>query len=91
MGNKSRDKMIEFNVMTHELVPQHILLSEKEEKEVLKKLGIGKGQLPKIRKSDPCIRILEQMGEVKEGRIVKIVRNSPTAHISIAYRLVIKG
>ncbi len=91
MGNMSRNKMVEFDVMTHELVPQHILLSEKEGKEVLRKLGVEKGQLPKIRKSDPCIKILEQIEEIKEGSIVKILRKSRTARISIAYRLVIKG
>ena len=83
--------MVEFDVMTHELVPQHILLSEKEGKEVLRKLGVEKGQLPKIRKSDPCIKILEQIEEIKEGSIVKILRKSRTARISTAYRLVIKG
>ncbi len=91
MGNKSRDIMNELDVRSNELVPQHIPLSREEEKELLKKLGVRKGQLPKIRKSDPCIKILEQIGEVKEGQIIKIVRNSRTARISTAYRMVIKG
>lgn len=83
--------MNRFNVMEHGLVPEHYLLSEKEAKKVLDKLGITREQLPKIRKSDPCIKFLEQMEEIREGRIIKIVRKSPTAGVSEAYRVVIRG
>ena len=84
---------MEFNVLEHDMVPEHHLLSEKDEEVVLGNYGIGKDQLPKIRKNDPCIKILEEiMGEdIKEGRIIKIVRMNPIAGISLAYRVVVRG
>jgi DNA-directed RNA polymerase subunit H len=81
--------MSEFNVLMHEMVPEHHLIPEGEEQEVLKKLKLTKEQLPKIRKSDPVIATLEEiLGEIREGRIIKIVRKSPTSGLSTAYRLV---
>lgn len=83
---------VQFNVFNHELVPAHHLLSEDEAKGVLAALKIDKDQLPKIRRSDPCIRLLEdKFGTIKEGRIVKVIRRSPTAGTSVAYRLVVRG
>ena len=79
-----------FNVLEHELVPEHHLLKEEEAVEVLKNLKIRKDQLPKIRKTDPCIRALETVhGEISTGRIIKIVRKSQTADVATAYRLVV--
>jgi DNA-directed RNA polymerase subunit H len=88
---------VQFNVFSHDLVPAHYLLSEEEGKKVLAELSIDKDQLPKIRKSDPCIRLLDTLEQdsgrpaIREGRIVKVVRKSRTADIAIAYRLVIRG
>jgi DNA-directed RNA polymerase subunit H len=83
---------VQFNVFNHELVPAHHLLTEEEAKAVLASLKIDKDQLPKIRRSDPCIRLLEdKYGPIKEGRVVKIIRRSVTAEIAIAYRLVVRG
>ncbi|MEM0449252.1 MAG: DNA-directed RNA polymerase subunit H [Methanomassiliicoccales archaeon] len=88
---------IQLNVFNHDLVPAHYLLTEEEAKEVLAKLKVDKDKLPKIRKSDPCIRLLDALEQeagrpaIKEGRVVKIVRRSPTSEIAIAYRLVIRG
>ena len=82
----------EFNVLEHELVPEHHLLPKKEVAKVLKGLGLGKDQLPKIRLSDPCIRALDAIsGPVEEGMIVKIVRRSDTSGMSVCYRLVVRG
>jgi len=82
----------EFNVLEHELVPEHHLLSEKEAEKVLKELRLTKDQLPKIRIADPCIRALDAIsGPVEEGMVVKIVRRSPTSGVFVCYRLVIRG
>ena len=82
----------EFNVLEHELVPEHHLISEKEAKKVLKDFGLTKDQLPKIRLSDPCIRALDAIaGPVEEGMMVKIVRRSDTSGMSVCYRLVVRG
>jgi DNA-directed RNA polymerase subunit H len=77
---------VQFNVLEHDLVPEHYLLSDEETKKVLASLKIQKDQLPKIRKGDACIRLLENI----EG-VVKIVRRSATAETTIAYRLVVRG
>jgi DNA-directed RNA polymerase subunit H len=82
----------EFNVLEHELVPEHHLLSEKEAEKVLKEQKLTKDQLPKIRLGDPAIRALDAIsGPVEEGMVVKIVRRSSTSGVSVCYRLVIRG
>ncbi len=79
-----------FNVLEHQLVPEHRLVAEAEAAEVLKKLRITKDQLPKIHRSDPVIQVLERIeGPIEEGRIIKVTRVSGTAGVSEAYRLVI--
>jgi DNA-directed RNA polymerase subunit H len=83
--------MGEINVMLHHLVPEHILLSEKEAKKVLEDLNLSKEQLPKIRREDPPIQILEKVhGPIEEGRVVKILRKSETAGVAVVYRLVVE-
>ena len=76
----------EFNVLTHELVPEHIVLNEEESKEVLNKFNIVPEQLPKILKSDPADKAID----AEEGDIIKIIRESPTAGVTVYYRLVVK-
>jgi DNA-directed RNA polymerase subunit H len=79
----------QFNVLEHNLVPEHRLLSDEEAEAVLAKLKVSKDQLPKIRRSDACIKILEKInGEIKEGSIIQITRKSKTAEVAVAYRLV---
>jgi DNA-directed RNA polymerase subunit H len=76
----------EFNILNHELVPEHIILKENEIKEVLEKFKIGPQNLPKILLSDPAVKAIN----AKEGDILKIVRKSKTAGTSIYYRVVIR-
>jgi DNA-directed RNA polymerase subunit H len=83
---------ISFNVLKHELVPEHYLLTPEEADAVLSEYGLKCDQLPKIRKSDAAIKVLENIyGPIEEGRIVKVVRQSETAEEFVAFRLVIKG
>lgn len=76
-----------FDLFDHVLVPNHLLLSEEEAKEVLKKYRIKPYQLPHLKASDPAARAIE----AKTGSIIKIIRKSPTAGEAIAYRYVIDG
>ena len=70
-------------------MPEHHLLSEEDSDAVLTQLGMTRDQLPKIKKSDAGIKVLESVhGPIDEGRIVKIVRKSETAEEFVAYRLV---
>ena len=76
------------NILDHELIPKHILLSEEEKKNVMKMYGVKKiNQFPKILKSDPVIRLLGG----KSGDLVKIIRKSDITGESIYYRVVMEG
>jgi DNA-directed RNA polymerase subunit H len=82
----------EFNVLEHELVPEHYLLKSEEAEKMLSELKLTKDQLPKIRLSDPCVVVLDKIsGAVSEGQIVKVVRRSQTNGVSVCYRLVVRG
>lgn len=82
--------MAKFNILLHEMVPEHILVPVEEEEKLLNELGVSKNQLPKIKKSDPVIKALEKIsGDIEPGRIIKIVRKSRTSGIATIYRMVI--
>ena len=82
--------MAKYNILMHEMVPEHRLVPVKKEDEILSSLGVTKGQLPKNRKSDPVIKTLEKVeGEIEPGRIIEIVRKSRTRGIARIYRTVI--
>lgn len=74
-----------FNILKHDLVPHHSVLSKKEAKIILEKYEIKKDQLPKILVTDPVARAIG----ARVGDIIKIIRKSATAGESIAYRLVV--
>ena len=76
----------EFNILKHELVPEHIIINEEEKKEVLEKFKIKPKNLPKILTTDPVVKALN----AKEGDILKIIRKSKTAGTSTYYRVVVK-
>lgn len=76
-----------INILEHELVPQHILLSEEESVRLLKRMGVSKRQLPWILASDPVAKALG----AKPGDVIMVVRKSPTAGLAIAYRYVVRG
>src|SRR2546427_177142 len=74
------DLPLRFNVLEHQLVPEHRLVAEEEAERVLKAMKITRDQLPKIRKSDPVIQVLEKIeGPIEEGRIVRVTRVSGSA------------
>jgi len=77
--------MAEIDVMSHELVPLHEVLSETEGEDVLKGFNLKKDQLPKILITDPCAKRIS----AKVGDIIKITRESPTAGLSEFYRVVV--
>ncbi len=81
------DRLVEeFNILKHELVPEHIILSENEKKKLLEKFKIKPKNLPKILTTDPVSKVLN----AKEGDILKIIRRSETAGTSTYYRIVVK-
>mgnify|MGYP000193084433 CR=1 FL=1 len=82
----SKKKKEEINILEHELVPQHIILSEEEKEKLLKELNVKLSDLPRIKISDPAIKHLNP----KPGDIVKIIRKSPTAGEYVYYRVVVE-
>ncbi|MEM2122080.1 MAG: DNA-directed RNA polymerase subunit H [Candidatus Bathyarchaeia archaeon] len=82
---KREDKQT-YNVLNHALVPRHILLTEEEAEELLKKYHVKPYQLPYIKVSDPAAKAVG----AKPGDIIKIVRRSPTAGEAIAYRYAVE-
>jgi len=79
--------MTKTEKIEHELVPEHIKLSEKEAKDILKKYNVTIREMPKILLTDPAIAHLD----VKEGDIIKIKRASRTCGNITFFRGVIKG
>lgn len=73
--------------INHELVPEHIKISEDEKKLVLQKFHVVEKQLPSILSSDAALVGLE----AQPGDVIKIMRKSPTKGASEYYRVVIHG
>lgn len=79
--------MTEVDISKHKLVPKHVILNDKEKKELLKKYNITLNQLPRIITSDPVVKKLD----AKVGDVIKITRISSTAGSIPYYRVVVKG
>jgi len=86
MTNKKKNEEQKFDIMSHELVPQHMIISEDEIKELFDKYEITPDQLPKILDTDPVSIAIG----AKPGQFVKVIRKSHTAKEAVAYRLVIE-
>ena len=78
--------MKQVDITKHELVPKHIILTDKEREELFKKYGISFKQLPRMSLTDPVIKILDG----KPGNVVKIIRKSSTAGETVYYRVITK-
>ncbi len=74
------------NILKHELVPEHTILSKSASKKIIKDMDIHIEQLPKIKKDDPVVKAID----AKPGDILKITRKSHTAGKFVTYRLVLE-
>jgi DNA-directed RNA polymerase subunit H len=84
---KKKPKEKRYYILEHKLVPNHEIISEKEKKELLQKYDINAEQLPKIICTDPAAQSIGAL----PGQIIKITRESRTAKLTTAYRLVIES
>jgi DNA-directed RNA polymerase subunit H len=77
----------EFDVLKHDLVPKHKVLSPEEKEELKEKYNLKSlKQLPKMKISDPGV--IAVGGVI--GDVIEITRNSPTAKETTYYRLVVR-
>jgi len=77
----------QVDTTTHNLVPPHAKLSDKEKQDLLHHYNITIKELPMILIKDPAITTLI----LKDGDIIKIVRPSRTAGEAIFYRRVVNA
>jgi DNA-directed RNA polymerase subunit H (RpoH/RPB5) len=73
-----------FNILRHDMVPDHTVLSEEDKNAVTKKYYIThESQFPEISRFDP---VAQAIG-LRPGQLVEIIRASPTAITTKYYRL----
>lgn len=77
--------MKNLNVLKHQMVPEHIIMSNEEVLALLTQYRIELKQLPKILVTDA---VCKEIGARKDD-VIKIERRSLTAEEAVSYRLVI--
>jgi len=81
-------KRLQFNILDHDIVPKHEIMSEKEVVEILSKYKLkNKSLLPEISRFDP---VAISIG-MRPGDICRIIRPSKTSIISHYYRLCVNN
>jgi len=77
---------LQFNILKHELVPPAKVLKPDEQEQLFKKYNLTNVKnLPEISRFDPQAMAIG----IRPGQIVKLERKSPTAMISLYYRVCI--
>ena len=79
-------KKKKIDVLLHELVPKHKLLTKKETLDLLDKYQISVIDLPQIFEKDPVAIAIG----AKEGDVIKIIRDSSTTVKTIDYYRYVK-
>lgn len=79
-------KKRKIDVLLHELVPKHYLLTKEQSQNLLEKYQINISDLPQIFEKDPVSIAIG----AKEGDIVRIVRESHTTVKFIDYYRYVK-
>lgn len=88
MAKKAGKKYKKTDILKHELVPKHVILTKRETDELLERLKIKLVQLPRISLEDPVVQMLG----AKINDVIKIIRKSEktTVDHSVYYRFVVK-
>ena len=77
---------LSFNLLAHEHVPLHQVLSTAQRDEILQKHNCTLEQLPKIKRTDPVMRWL---GVRQPGTVIQVTRCPNTPQEEISYRAVV--
>jgi DNA-directed RNA polymerase subunit H (RpoH/RPB5) len=77
-------KCLQFNILNHILVPEHIILNDAETKAMLTRYNVANStQLPEISRFDPVARAIG----LRPGQVCKIIRPSKTAITTEYFRI----
>jgi DNA-directed RNA polymerase subunit H len=77
-------KRLQYNILDHTLVPEHVIINDSEIDEVMKTYNIvNKTEFPDISRFDPVARVIG----LRPGNICKITRPSKTAIKTNYYRI----
>lgn len=77
-------KHLQFNILKHVLVPEHLVMTEDDVENVMTKYNItDKAQFPDISRFDPVARAIG----LRPGQVCKIIRPSKTAIKTYYYRI----
>ena len=75
-----------LNVLKHDMVPDHKIMSEEEVSALLTTYNITTEQLPKVFHDDPAVKVIG----AEADDVIRIIRTSHTAGRAESYRLVVK-
>jgi DNA-directed RNA polymerase subunit H (RpoH/RPB5) len=77
---------LQFNILEHKMVPQHIVLNSSEVDDVMKKYNIiDKQHFPDISRFDPVAQVIG----LRPGNVCRIIRPSKTSITADYYRICI--
>jgi DNA-directed RNA polymerase subunit H (RpoH/RPB5) len=75
---------LQYNILDHQFVPEHIILNSEEENKFREKYNIrSNADIPEISRFDPVAQVIC----MKPGQICKIIRPSKNAVVSNYYRI----
>lgn len=76
-----REAELMINITEHELVPEHVVMTTDEKRELLARYKLKEHQLPRIQQSDPVARYFGlKRGQVTKHKIIIILYTSKNCH-----------